>query len=100
METVPPIAYIAFAAAFVVGISMFACLFLLTRRLGMTFERRFANRSLSADDAKRLFGTLWSGQGQLAVNGVSGLVWTIRLLYVAFVALVAYFIFIVVGASS
>lgn len=98
VNEVPPLALVVFGAAWVAGLAMFGCLFILTRRLGIVWECNGGSWTLEPGGFSRVFKLIYGGQSQLEADGVSGLVWGIRALWLAMLAGIGAFMFILSGA--
>lgn len=92
---VPALAYVVFGLAFACGLAMFGCLFMLTRKLGMTWNVTGLSAHLEGREVPRLFKLLW---GFEAVEPkLRGLLWAVRGLWAAMTLLVLTFVAMVAG---
>jgi hypothetical protein len=90
--------FAVFGLAWILGLSQFAVLAVLARRLGMSWKRSGLSWSLGSGDFWRLVKMMWGAETPPADAGVGGLLWAWRGLQVAFVAAVAVSMLMMTGA--
>jgi hypothetical protein len=94
---VPALAYVAFGLAFGCGLALFACLFVLTRRLGMEWRGSMGGYSLDSADGARVGKILFGVEKAPEVSRVAGLLVAVRVLWLAMVLLIIAFAAMLAG---
>ena len=95
-NSVPVLAYVAFGVAWIAGLSLFGCLYLITRRLGMNWKRQFLSTQLDNAAATRLFKLLW-GFETVQDGKVRQLVWAVRAAWAVMLVGVLMFVLLLTG---
>ena len=75
---IPMLAWIAFGVAWIAGLSLFACLFVITRRLDMSWRPGAGGLSLRSEDLARVGKLLLGLERAPADVNVGGLIWAVR----------------------
>jgi hypothetical protein len=91
----PVLAFVVFGLAFVCGLAMFGCLYVLTRRLGMAWSVNGWSAEPDTREAPRLFKLLWGFER--VEPKLRGLLWAVRGFWVAMTLLVLTFAAMVAG---
>ena len=78
VSEIPTLAWAVFGGAFVAGMTLFGSLFLITRRLGVEWQKHFAGYHLDPAFSSRI-GKLLFGR-ETAPNGanIGSLLWIVR----------------------
>ncbi|MDQ3126361.1 MAG: hypothetical protein M3Q74_12260 [Pseudomonadota bacterium] len=99
METaqVPALAYVVFGLAFACGLALFACLFVITRRLGMEWRGTMGSYSLNSGDNLRVGKLLFGVEKAPDTSRVGGLLVAVRVLWLAMVLLIIAFAAMLAG---
>jgi len=90
---VPTAAWVAFAITWVSGLSLFGCVFAITRKLGMSWNRRLGGANLETADVSRL-GKLVFGIEPAPGIQVRRLLWAVRGLWALMLASIVVFMVI------
>ena len=96
---IPPVAWVLFGGAFVAGLSLFGCLVLITRRLGVSWQKTGLNYSLHSGDSARIGKMLFGIEKAPADARVGSLLWAVRGCWAAMVVLIVSFALILAGAA-
>lgn len=98
-SNIPPLAWVAFGAAWIAGLTLFGCLFLITRRLGMSWHRRLGGANLETTDAVRLGKLLFGVEAPPQDANVETLVWIVRGCWLAMTLMLVSFIMLMAGIA-
>lgn len=85
---VPVLFFVLLTVGVIAALGVFGCVFLLMRRLGLTMIRNGSEWNLSPEQNASLRKALWGGNAHLRAEGLLGLVWAVRLMFIADVAAV------------
>ena len=96
---IPPLAWFAFGGAFLAGLTLVGCLFLITRRLGMSWQKHFGGANLGAADASRLGKLLFGRETPPQEANVGSLLWIVRGCWLAVTVLIISFALLLAGAA-
>ncbi|MGQ2991619.1 hypothetical protein [Brevundimonas sp.] len=96
---IPPLAWVAFGGAWIVGLTLFACLFLITRRLGVSWQKHFGGYSLSSTDTSRIGRMLFGREAPPADAKVESLLWLVRGCWLAMTVLIISFALLLAGVA-
>lgn len=93
-----PLFFAVFGLAWILGLTQFGVIVMLSRRLGMTWNRIGLSWSLGSGDFWRLVKLMWGVETPPAGADVGGLLWAWRGLQAGFVAAVAVSMLMMTGA--
>ena len=85
---VPVLFFALLTIGVIAALGVFGCVFLIMRRLGLTMIRNGSEWNLSREQHAALRKALWGGNANLRAEGLVGLVWAVRLLFIVDVAAV------------
>lgn len=97
--SIPPLAWVAFGGAWIAGLSLFGSLFLITRRLGISWKRHFGGSSLDAADSMRLGKLLLGRETPPEGADVGTLLWVVRGCWLAMTLLIIVFALLLAGVA-
>ena len=83
---VPVLFFVLLAVGVVAALGLFGCVLLIMRRLGLTMIRNGSEWNLSREQNAVLRKALWGGNAHLRAEGLVGLVWAVRLMFIAVAA--------------
>ena len=95
-DVLPPIAFVVFGLAFASGLAMFACVFVLARRLGIGFVRSFGQYTFEPGGFERI-GRLVFGREAAPDEAAGRLVWGIRAGWAGMLLLIVLFAYMLGG---
>lgn len=98
-DNIPLVAWFAFGGAWVSGLTLFGCLFLITRRLGVSWQKHFGGYSLGSVDASRIGRMLSGREAPPAQAKVGALLWIVRGCWLTMTALIISFALLLAGVA-
>ncbi|MBA3049029.1 MAG: hypothetical protein ABIJ73_11905 [Pseudomonadota bacterium] len=83
---VPVLFFVLLAVGVAAALGLFGCVLLIMRRLGLTMIRNGSEWNLSREQNAVLRKALWGRNAHLRTEGLVGLVWAVRLMFIAVAA--------------
>ncbi len=96
---IPMLAWVAFGGAWVAGMMLFGCVFLITRRLGISWQKHFGGGHLEPADSARLGKLLLGREAPPVEANIGSLIWIVRGCWLAMVVLIISFALLLAGVA-
>jgi len=96
---IPMLAWVSFGGAWVAGLTLFGCLFLITRRLGISWQKHPGGRHLDAADNARIGKLLFGREAAPTDAKIGSLLWIVRGCWLAMTLLVISFALLLAGVA-
>ena len=96
---IPVLAWAAFGVAWVAGLTLFGCLFVITRRLAVSWRKGIGGYSLDSRDAARIGKLLFGMEQPPAEARIGELLWAVRGCWLLMLVSIALFMIKLAGVA-